>query len=107
MGKLCGVPDDIADRMAGVLEEDFANAQPMPRAGTPEDIAQLPVAALVLLWRPGAFPMLRDFMERCAVNDWLLHLAPAEGIWGVALVLHGEIGRENEYLRFTSASAPT
>jgi len=39
-GKACGVPDDIADRTAGVLEEDFANAQPMPRAGTPEDIAQ-------------------------------------------------------------------
>jgi NAD(P)-dependent dehydrogenase (short-subunit alcohol dehydrogenase family) len=39
-GKACGVPDDIADRTAGVLEEDFAKAQPIPRAGTPEDIAQ-------------------------------------------------------------------
>ncbi|HME21103.1 MAG TPA: SDR family oxidoreductase [Acetobacteraceae bacterium] len=39
-GKAFGVADDVADRTAAVLEEDFAKAQPIPRAGKPEDIAQ-------------------------------------------------------------------
>ena len=39
-GKACGLPDDVADRTSAVLEEDFAKAQPIPRAGKPEDIAQ-------------------------------------------------------------------
>jgi len=31
---------DVADRTATVLEEDFAEAKPIPRVGKPEDIAQ-------------------------------------------------------------------
>jgi AAA ATPase domain len=49
--------------------------------------------ALVLLRRPDAFPMLRDWMDECVANDWFSYLTGADGIWGVALVLHGEIGK--------------
>src|SRR5208282_5231422 len=49
------------------------------------------IAALVLLRRPEAFPILRIFMDQCTANGWGYHLAAAEGIWGVALVLQGEI----------------
>jgi hypothetical protein len=50
------------------------------------------IAALVLLRRREAFPMLRDWMDQCATNGWHYHRNGAEGIWGVALVLRGEIG---------------
>jgi hypothetical protein len=49
--------------------------------------------ALVLLRRPDAFPMLRDWMDQCVANDWFSYLTGADGIWGVALVLHGEVGK--------------
>jgi NAD(P)-dependent dehydrogenase (short-subunit alcohol dehydrogenase family) len=39
-GKACGVPDDVADRTSTVLAADFAKAQPIPRPGMPDDIAQ-------------------------------------------------------------------
>ncbi len=35
--------------------------------------------------------MLRDWMDQCTVNDWLYMLTGLDGIWGVALVLRGEI----------------
>jgi hypothetical protein len=47
--------------------------------------------ALVLLRRPGVFQMLRDWMDQCSVNGWHLYLAGADGIWGIALVVQGEI----------------
>ena len=48
--------------------------------------------ALVLLRRPEAFEMLRDRMGLCASNGWQQHMAGLDGIWAVALVVHGEIG---------------
>jgi NAD(P)-dependent dehydrogenase (short-subunit alcohol dehydrogenase family) len=39
-GKAFGVEDNLADRTASVLEEDFAKFQPIPRAGRPDDIAR-------------------------------------------------------------------
>ncbi len=50
-------------------------------------------AALVLLRRPEAFPMLRDWMDECAVNGWHWHGVTADGMWGLALVVHGDISR--------------
>jgi len=50
------------------------------------------LAALVLLRRPEAIPMLRDFMDQCAASGWQQQLSLVDGVWGVALVLHGEIG---------------
>jgi hypothetical protein len=51
------------------------------------------IAALVLLRRPGAFGILRDFMDQCAICGWGYMLTGTDGIWGVALVFQGEIGR--------------
>jgi class 3 adenylate cyclase len=50
------------------------------------------IGAMVLLRRPAAFPMLRDWMDQCAANSWNWYLTGADGMWGVALVLGGEIG---------------
>jgi NAD(P)-dependent dehydrogenase (short-subunit alcohol dehydrogenase family) len=44
-GKGAGLPDAEADRLAEGLKDTFAKAQPIPRAGVPEDIAR---AALYL-----------------------------------------------------------
>ena len=48
-------------------------------------------AALVLLRRPQALPMLQDWMHHCEVNDWRYMLTGIDGVYGIALVLHGEI----------------
>ena len=56
------------------------------------------IAALVLLRRPEADAVLRDFMDQCTANDWRYFLTGAEGVWGVALVLRGEIGRGIRWL---------
>jgi class 3 adenylate cyclase len=50
------------------------------------------IVALISLRRPEAFAMLREWMGKCATNDWLYILNVVDGFWGVALVLHGEIG---------------
>jgi NAD(P)-dependent dehydrogenase (short-subunit alcohol dehydrogenase family) len=42
-GKNAGVQDSKADRVAGVVKAAFATAQPIPRAGMPDDIAQAAV----------------------------------------------------------------
>jgi class 3 adenylate cyclase len=55
--------------------------------------------ALALLRRPEAFQMLRDRMALCAANDWQQHLAGLDGIWGVALVIRGEIGAGIRWLQ--------
>ena len=52
---------------------------------------QARINALVLLKRPEGVPMLRDYVERCAANGWNTSLDVVEGIWGVALVMLGQI----------------
>jgi NAD(P)-dependent dehydrogenase (short-subunit alcohol dehydrogenase family) len=42
-GKNAGLEGTKADRLAGVVKEAFATAQPIPRAGMPDDIAQAAV----------------------------------------------------------------
>jgi NAD(P)-dependent dehydrogenase (short-subunit alcohol dehydrogenase family) len=42
-GKSAGVEVSKADRVAGLVKQAFANAQPIPRAGMPDDIAQAAV----------------------------------------------------------------
>ena len=49
--------------------------------------------ALVLLRRPEALLMLRDWMNQCTANDWRYILTGPDGIYGIALVLHGEISQ--------------
>jgi hypothetical protein len=48
-------------------------------------------AALVLLRRPEALAMLRDWMHQCEVNGWRYMLNSPDGLYGITLVLHGEI----------------
>jgi hypothetical protein len=50
------------------------------------------IAALVLLRRQEGFAMLRDRMDQCATNGWHWYQTGYDGIWGVALVVCGEIG---------------
>jgi class 3 adenylate cyclase len=50
------------------------------------------IIALVSLRRPEAFEVLRDWLDHCAKNDWIYISTIADGIWGVALVLHGNVG---------------
>ena len=52
---------------------------------------QARIDALVLLKRPEGIPMLRDYIERCAANGWNTSLDVVGGIWGVALVIQGQI----------------
>ena len=42
-GQNAGVEGSKADRVAGVVKEAFARIQPIPRAGMPDDIAQVAV----------------------------------------------------------------
>ena len=63
-------------------------------ARTPIDRANALTAkynALVLLRRPEAFLKLRDWMQQCAANGWGYMLVASEGLYGVALVLRGQI----------------
>jgi hypothetical protein len=52
---------------------------------------QARIGALVLLKRPEGIPMLRDYIERCGANGWNTSLDTVGGIWGVALVIQGQI----------------
>jgi len=42
-GKNAGLEGAKADKVAGVVKEEFKTIQPIPRAGLPEDIAQVAV----------------------------------------------------------------
>ena len=52
---------------------------------------QARIDALVMLKRPEGIPMLRDYIERCTANGWNTSLDVVEGVWGVALVIQGQI----------------
>jgi hypothetical protein len=54
---------------------------------------QARIDALVLLKRPEGIPMLRDYIDRCAANGWNTSFDIVEGVWGVALVIQGEISK--------------
>lgn len=89
----------ISDDYAGAL--NFAETS-ISIARTPYDregAKNAKIAALVLLRRPEAFPMLRDWMDQCATRGWHWYLAGADGMWGVALALHGELGRGIRWLQ--------
>ena len=57
--KSAGLADAVADSIADSLKERFAAAQPLPRAGLPEDIAQ---AALYLASDAGSFVSGQDLV---------------------------------------------
>ena len=57
--KSAGLADAVADSTADGLKERFAAAQPLPRAGLPEDIAQ---AALYLASDAGSFVSGQDLV---------------------------------------------
>jgi hypothetical protein len=48
-------------------------------------------SALVLLRRPEAFSKLRDWMQQCAANGWGYMLVAGEGLYGITLLLRGQI----------------
>jgi class 3 adenylate cyclase len=73
---------DFADTSIGIA------CTPWDREGA--TLARL--IALVLLRRPEAFPVFQDFMDHCRAEGWGQFLAGVDGVWGVALVLRGEIG---------------
>ena len=50
------------------------------------------LGALVFLRRPGAFETFRDSRKQWAKNGWDFILDVSDGVWGVALTIHGEIG---------------
>jgi class 3 adenylate cyclase len=52
---------------------------------------QARIDALVMLKRPEGIPMLRDYIERCSSNGWNTSLDVVEGVWGVALIIQGQI----------------
>jgi class 3 adenylate cyclase len=54
--------------------------------------------SLTFLRRPEAFSLLQDLLDQFARSDWYYYRTPAEGAWGVALVLHGEFGRGLHWL---------
>jgi class 3 adenylate cyclase len=54
--------------------------------------------ALVLLRRPEAMSALRNFIDQCAINGWHTHSSGSDGMWGIALVVNGEIGKGLRWL---------
>jgi hypothetical protein len=44
-----------------------------------------------MLKRPEGIPVLRDYIERCSSNGWNTSLDVVEGVWGVALIIQGQI----------------
>jgi hypothetical protein len=57
------------------------------------------IVSLVLLRRPEGIVMLRDFMDQCTANGWHLHLAGADGIRSIALVINGKIGEGIRWMK--------
>jgi tetratricopeptide (TPR) repeat protein len=104
VGRRIGDPRSIGMGLAlkawvALTSDDYAGALETAEAGiaiarTPQDEEAAKNAkncALVLLRRPGALQMLQSYMDKCISNDLLGYLNGAEGIWGVALVLNGQI----------------
>ncbi len=56
-------------------------------------------AALVLLRRPEAMDSVRAFMDKCAQNGWGLLYSGLDDLWGVALILSGEVGDGLRYMK--------
>jgi hypothetical protein len=92
---------------AALLGDDYLGALNFAETGTsiartPYDLAgikNVQIAALVLLRRPEAFVILRDWISQCIANGWHWHLSGADGMWGGALVVHGEIGEGIRWMK--------
>ena len=104
VGRRMGDPRSIGfgmqlQAMIAMTSDDYNTAfnfaeTSMSIARTPFDRANATnakITASVLLRRPEAFETLRDFKEKCADDDWQQHVNSLDGIWGVALVLEGDI----------------
>ncbi|MBT3991613.1 MAG: glucose 1-dehydrogenase [Rhodospirillaceae bacterium] len=72
-GKSRGMSDSEADEVAARVEKVFANRQPIPRAGTPEDIAN---AVLFLCSDEGSF---------ITAQDLIIDGGATSGRWGETL----------------------
>jgi class 3 adenylate cyclase len=105
VGRQMNDPRSIGYAMAlqawiAMLSDDYVAA--LSFAETSISIAHTPydralamtckLGAAVLLRRPDAFGMLRGWMKQCVDNDWHYYLTGPDGIWGIALVVHGDIG---------------
>jgi class 3 adenylate cyclase len=56
-------------------------------------------AALVLLRRKEAMDSVRAFMDTCTRNGWHLLRSGPDDLWGVALILSGEVGGGVRYMK--------
>lgn len=91
----------VLQALAALACADYHTALNLAEAGikaarTPFDrefLVSARTIALVMLRRPEGAPMLRDFMEKCATNDWRELGAAVDGVWGVSLLTRGEIGK--------------
>jgi hypothetical protein len=69
-----------------------------------ESVKNIKYSASLLTRHPQAYQDLHDWMHECVENKWNLYLMALDGVWGVALVLRGAIGKgirclENSILR--------
>lgn len=55
-------------------------------------------AALVLLRRPEAMASVRAYMDTCARNGWHLLYSGVDDLWGVALMLGGDVSGGLRYM---------
>ena len=69
-----------------------------------ESVKNIKYSASVLTRHPEAYQVLHDWIHECVENKWNLYLMALDGVWGVALVIRGAIGKgirclENSILR--------
>jgi class 3 adenylate cyclase len=56
-----------------------------------ESIKNIMKTVAVLLRQPGAHQALQDWMHECAANNWDYYAVSLDPVWGVSLVLRGDI----------------
>src|SRR5262249_13968759 len=66
-----------------------------------ESIKNIKVIAPVLMRQPGAQEKLRDWMQQCQENSWGYYLTALGGIWGVSLVVGGDIRAGIDWMKKT------
>jgi class 3 adenylate cyclase len=92
--------------LAALLSDDYQTAlelaeMSMSISRAPferETAASARNTALLLLRRPEAPSALAEFMSRCAANGWNLLQTGPDDLWGVTLIMKGEIGAGIRYM---------
>lgn len=66
-----------------------------------ESIKNIDNIVPVLMRRPGAHDKLRDWRQQCQENNWGYYLTALDPIWGVSLVIRGDIGEGIQWMKKT------